>query len=84
MRTVQKCISARFLVARQPLGGDVPEKNFLLKRIRIRAGGSHLIWAMPKRKGVFFLGIFPKYNENVEKLIAPEKKVFHIKVGVDH
>ena len=51
----------------------------------ILAGGSPLISAIPKRQGVF-LGVFPKYNENVEKIIASEKKgeVFHIKVGVDH
>ena len=44
LRTVQKCITARFLVARQRLGGDVPEKNFLLKSVRINFGMA-FFWA---------------------------------------
>ena len=80
MRTVQNCITARFLVARQRLGGDVPEKKLSFKKCQNQflAGGSPLIWAIPRRKGVFTTKMWKN------SLLQKKGEVFHIKVGVDH
>ena len=75
LRTVQKCITARFLVARQRLRGDVQEKKILFKSVRINFGRGIPPDLGNSKKTGCFLGVFPKYNENVEKIIASEKKV---------